>query len=63
MAQYNAALAITGAMRGTTKEKLYQELRFESLQQSGKEDFAIFIKYSRNNSQITSSDLYSSRKQ
>ena len=30
--QYNAALAITGAIRGTPKEKLYQELHFESLQ-------------------------------
>ena len=30
--QYNAALAITGAIRGTSKEKLYQELCFESLQ-------------------------------
>ena len=30
--QYNAALAITGAFRGTSKEKPYQELRFESLQ-------------------------------
>ena len=30
--QYNAALAITGAIRGTSKEKLYQELGFESLQ-------------------------------
>ena len=29
--QYNAALAITGAIRGTSKEKLYQELRLESL--------------------------------
>ena len=29
--QYNAALAITGAIRGTSKEKLYQELGFESL--------------------------------
>ena len=29
--QYNAALAITGAIRGTCKEKLYQELGFESL--------------------------------
>ena len=29
--QYNAALAITGAVRGTSKEKLYQELGFESL--------------------------------
>ena len=28
--QYNAALAITGAIRGTSKEKLYQELGFES---------------------------------
>ena len=31
--QYNAALAITGAVRGTSREKLYQELGFESLQQ------------------------------
>ena len=29
--QYNAALAITGAIRGTSKEKIYQELGFESL--------------------------------
>ena len=31
--RYNAALAITGAVRGTFTEKLYQELGFESLQQ------------------------------
>ena len=31
--QYNAALAITGAIRGTSKKKLYQELSFKSLQQ------------------------------
>ena len=31
--QYNAALAITGAARGTSREKLYQELGFKSLQQ------------------------------
>ena len=30
--QYNASLAITGATRGNSKEKLYQELSFESLQ-------------------------------
>ena len=29
--QYNAALAIAGAMRGTSREKLYQELGLESL--------------------------------
>ena len=29
--QYNAALAITGAIKGSSKEKLYQELGFESL--------------------------------
>ena len=29
--QYNAALAITGAIRGSSKEKLYQELGFEYL--------------------------------
>ena len=31
--QYNAALAITGTVRGTSEEKLHQELGFESLQQ------------------------------
>ena len=31
--QYNAALPITGAVRGTSREKLYQELGFESFQQ------------------------------
>ena len=31
--QYNALSAITGAIRGTLKEKLYQELGLESLQQ------------------------------
>ena len=31
--QYNAALAITGAMRGSSREKLCQELDFEFLQQ------------------------------
>ena len=30
--QYNAALAITGAIRGTYKERLYQELGLEYLQ-------------------------------
>ena len=30
--QYNACLAITDAIRGTSKEKLYQELNLESLQ-------------------------------
>ena len=29
--QYNAELAITGAIRGTSREKLYQELGLESL--------------------------------
>ena len=31
--QYNAALAITGAIRGSSREKLYQELGLESLKQ------------------------------
>ena len=29
--QYNAAIAITGAIRGTPTEKLYQKLGLESL--------------------------------
>ena len=31
--QYNAALAIPGAIRGTSREKIYQELGLESVQQ------------------------------
>ena len=31
--QYNTCLAITGAIRGPSREKLYQELGFESVQQ------------------------------
>ena len=31
-AQYNSALAITGPIRGTPKEKLYQELGWETLE-------------------------------
>ena len=31
--QYNPALAITGAIRGSSREKLYQELGLESLKQ------------------------------
>ena len=30
--EYNACLAITGAIRGTSREKIYQELGLESLQ-------------------------------
>ena len=30
-AQYKAALAITGTIRSTSKEKLYQELGFETM--------------------------------
>ena len=30
--QYNACLAITGAIQGTSKKKIYQELGLESLQ-------------------------------
>ena len=32
-AQYNAALAVTGTIRGTSKEKLYQELGFETMKE------------------------------
>ena len=29
--QYNGTLAVTGAISGSSREKLYQELRIESL--------------------------------
>ena len=31
--QYNAVLAVTGAIRGPSREKVYEELGLESLQQ------------------------------
>ena len=31
--QYNAVLAFTGVIRGARREKVYQELRLETLQQ------------------------------
>ena len=39
--QYNAALAITGTIRGSSKEELYQELGFEYLSSN----FIYFIKF------------------
>ena len=33
--QYSAALAVTGAWKGTSREKLYEELGWESLSQQG----------------------------
>ena len=43
--QYNAALAVTGAVRGSSSEKLYQELGLESRIDDGSEDFANSIKF------------------
>ena len=43
--QYNSALAITGAIRGTSKEKLYLELELESLEKR-RDFYKIFNKQS-----------------
>ena len=42
--QYNACLALTGAIRGTSKEKIYQELGLESLRDRLVESFSFFIR-------------------
>ena len=42
--QYNAYLALTGAIRGTSKEKIYQELGLESLRDRRVESFSFFIR-------------------
>ena len=48
--QYNAAIAITGATRGTSSEKLYQELGLESLSpEDGLGNFSYSTKYIRMN--------------
>ena len=47
--QYNAVLAITVAVRGSSKEKLYQELDLESLQQCQLlRNFCDFLKITNN---------------
>ena len=49
--QYNACLAITGAIRGTSKEKIYQELGLESLQlRRWYRKLATFLKICKNKS-------------
>ena len=50
--QYNACLAITEAIRGTSREKIYKELGLESLQ-LGTENFVFFIRFSKTNIQNT----------
>ena len=50
--QYNACLALMGTIRGTSKEKLYQELGLESFSSViGTESFVIFIRFSKINLQ------------
>ena len=47
--QYNAGLAITGAIRGTSREKIYQELGLESLQQRRRyKKLCLFFKIYKN---------------
>ena len=49
--QYNAALAITGAVRGTSREKIYQELGLEPLQQRRRyRKLCLFFKISKSQS-------------
>ena len=50
--QYNTCLAITEAIRGTSREKIYKELGLESLQ-LGTDNFVFFIRFSKTNIQNT----------
>ena len=53
--QYNAALAITGAIRGSSREKLYQELGFESLKsRRWYRKLCLFFKHKKNKHPFTS---------
>ena len=54
--QYNACLAITGAIRGTSREKLYEELGLASLQLVGSENYLAFTNSSTVNIIIISSN-------
>ena len=60
--QYNALLAITGAIRGTSKESLYQELGFESLQHRvGFVNSALSIRFSKINLPVIFMNYYLSK--
>ena len=48
--QYNAALAITGAIRGSSHEKLYPELGFESLRDRRYRKLCFYYKIRYNDS-------------
>ena len=53
--QYNAALAITGAIRGSSREKLYQELGLESLKsRRWYRKLCLFFKLKKKNIPLTS---------
>ena len=57
--QYNATLATTGAIRGTSKEKLYQELDLESLRKRRwYRKTCYFFKYLKVNLPSISSDYF-----
>ena len=52
--QYNAALAIRGAIRGTSKEKLYNELGLETLEKrKWYRKLCCFFRFSNTNVQST----------
>ena len=52
--QHNAALAITGAIRGTSRENIYQELGLESLQQRRwYRKLCLFLRYIKTNARNT----------
>ena len=58
--QYNAALALTGAIKRTSREKLHQELGLESLKhrEDSWDDFAVCIRFYSRNYSLNSINLY-----
>ena len=51
--QYNAALAITDAIRETSREKNYQELGFPFSKDAGIENYIPFLRYIETNARNT----------
>ena len=51
--QYNACLALSGVIRGSSREKLYQELGLESLQRRRwYREFSLFYKVFKENKPV-----------
>ena len=56
--QYNATLAITGAIRGSSTEKIYEELRLEFSKVNNRRTFLILYQKAMSNEKFRKNSLF-----